>query len=537
MRKGHKLIGLKVLSQTDGADLGQVRDLVFDHEANQCIALVLSERALFGMVKAQIVLWSEIAAIGSDAVMVTSEHAKISANDVTRVKELMEAETALSGTKIYTEDGQNLGSFADVYLDEATGKVVGYEMSGGFVSDTMTGKRYMPADHDLVAGSDTILVSSSVAGELEAQAQNEPGGLKGAAQSAGERIGDVYGSAKDKVTDAYANVADASIDKQKEFVVGKVAGNDVFFPAPSVTDGATLVKDTTSPGTVALATTVTPKEHGPLLVAQGDTITSAQADQAETAGILHALVLAAGGALASSTYEGAKDKVSGATSGVLGTVQEKTGGVQQNAEEAAIGKQAGTEVNLPNGSTLLAPGMIVTREIMDAATTYGKDKEVIASAGIGSASQGAQNAAATVQEKAGGLWDAIKGKTAELTGAATGAAHDKKEEYDAVTEKRAIDNALGRPVTRVILAQDDSIILNTGDLITHKAIDQARRNDVLDVLVGSVYDEAPDITPEMMRVEGKGTAALASQQEPTRGPITATVSPETQSQSTPSQDA
>ena len=44
------------------------------------------------------------------------------------------------------------------------------------------------------------------------------------------------------------------------------------------------------------------------------------------------------------------------------------------------------------------------------------------------------------------------------------------------------------------------------------------------MILDSVYDTEPEITPEMMRAQGDGDATLATQAHPTGGPITATVS-------------
>ena len=60
-------------------------------------------------------------------------------------------------------------------------------------------------------GRDVILVPPHVEGLLQEQALNEPGGLKGAAASAGATVSDAYGTAKDKVTETYANIAGAII--------------------------------------------------------------------------------------------------------------------------------------------------------------------------------------------------------------------------------------------------------------------------------------------------------------------------------------
>jgi uncharacterized protein YrrD len=220
MKKGHEIIGLRVLSQTDGADLGHVRDLIFDHDTNELLAILISDKDLFGLIDAQVVPWDQVRSIGPNAVMVDSASSKINAGDSGRVRAIMERKTALSGTRIFTTDGRDLGTLADMYFDETTGHIVGYEVSTGFLSDTMSGKRFLPADTEISLGDDVALVPPEAAHDLERQAQEEPGGLTA-----------TYNSAKDKISETYSNIASASVEKQKEWVVGKTAGRDVIIPA------------------------------------------------------------------------------------------------------------------------------------------------------------------------------------------------------------------------------------------------------------------------------------------------------------------
>ena len=506
----------------NAADLGHVLDLVFDHDADECLGILLREQSMFNA--AQVVPWSDIRVIGKDAVMVESEHSVMAPGDDARLRAVMERDTHLSGTKLLTETGDELGSFADVYLDENTGRVIGYETSGGLVSDAMSGKRYIPAEKtgDLHVGDDVLMVAPQTADEFERQAQEEPGGIKGALVSAQE-----------KVSDTYSNIAGASVEKQQDFVVGKQASKAVYLPAPSDEAMSTINEDQAmvKEGDASV-------DHGPLLVAQGDTITAEQAQTATDAGILGTLVTAAGGGVASNLLGSAQDKLGDAKDaasdrlGVAGDKASETGGnTQENLLQKSIGQRAGTDVDLPNGSTLIVAGMTITEQDVARAKETGKENALIASAGLGTASEKAQQTYGVAADKAGEAWDTVKGKASELTDSAK----DKKSELDDAAQKRKINHALGRPITRIVLAQDDTVILNTGDLITHKAIRMARDNSVMDVILDSVYDEEPNITPEMARATKPGTAALPSQAEPTGHPITATVMPGQQSQDQPAQ--
>jgi uncharacterized protein YrrD len=560
MRKGHSLLGLAIINHSGGEHLGKVLDLVFDHGADECVALVIRERELFGFMPAQVVPWNQIITIGPDAVMVESGKSVIAAKDDARIRRIMDSDHHLIGTRIYTDDGRYLGTFGDVYMDSSSGRVLGYEVSGGFVSDTVSGKRFLPAEVGPDIGKDTVIVPSHAADLLEQQAETEPGGIKGAAKTAGEKIGENYDSAKARLSESYAGIASASVEKQQEFVVGKTAGRDVVLPAKASSTDASPAELSESSETVALegdvavieptgatvgasavageatldatfvtpaaessvaSTTVTPVTSaaagGGKFVHQGQIITHEHALRATELGILKELVASALAGLAAQGYDTAREH----TGGVAGKAGDVAGGIQERAEEAAIGKSAAREVMLSNGEVLVAPGQFITQAVMDEARRHGKEKEVIASAGLGAASESVQSGTQAVKQGAGNLWDTIKEKTAELTGVA----HEKKAELDASALQKRINGAVGRPVNRVILAPDDTVILNTGDIITHKAINTAQEQGVLEMVLDSVYDAAPDITPEMQRVEGKGEAALENQAEPSDDPITATVTP------------
>jgi hypothetical protein len=77
----------------------------------------------------------------------------------------------------------------------------------------------------------------------------------------------------------------------------------------------------------------------------------------------------------------------------------------------------------------------------------------------------------------------------------------------AIEEKRIL-GALGRPVTRMILDQQDQMILNVGELITHQSIEVVCQADVLEALLGSVSLETPQISREDIEAPYPGRASL-----------------------------
>ena len=160
MRKGKSLMGLSVVGQQDGKNLGTVKDLFFDHESDQLLAFVLAEKDLFGLMSAVIVPWREVRSIEGDVVMVTSEHSPIKLKDDPQVREMANRETVLSGTQVLSQDGKQIGTLADMFIDETSGRVVGYEVSGGFLADTLRGKKFLPAPPGLAIGHVALELST-----------------------------------------------------------------------------------------------------------------------------------------------------------------------------------------------------------------------------------------------------------------------------------------------------------------------------------------------------------------------------------------
>jgi uncharacterized protein YrrD len=67
-------------------------------------------------------------------------------------------ETVLSGTQVLTAEGKHIGTLADMCIDEQSGRVTGYEVSGGFFADTLRGKKFVPAPPGLSVGKDAAIV-------------------------------------------------------------------------------------------------------------------------------------------------------------------------------------------------------------------------------------------------------------------------------------------------------------------------------------------------------------------------------------------
>ena len=381
MRKGKSVIGKDVLSLADGAKLQTVSDVIVDPSGQRLVALVVDEGGL--MSSAKVVPIEEVTSFGKDAVVVRSHDSIIATNQNQALRDIVDQDEKILGKKVFTVSGDDQGSVGDIYFDERTGTVVGYEVSGGLLGDAAKGTSYLPTDEITTIGVDVIYVEPEVASALDQQV----GGIQGAVKGAGDKLGEAK-------------------------------------------------------------TTITVK-----------------AGQARDA------------------------------------ASERGGDATSSSSDALVGKRTGQDVESDNGAVIVPRGRRVRAEDVEAAKAAGKLPALTSAVALGAAQEagaGAKDAIGSAGDTAGSLWDQFTAKIGEMTDA-TGKRVDEQQTKRRLSE---IADAIGRPVTKVILDREDNVILNLGDIITHQAVQRAHDSGGLDSLLSSVYKADVQFTKEEMRAPG-----------------------------------
>ncbi len=203
MLKGKEVIGRRVVTLDGGERLDSVRDLIFDEQGNHVLALLIDEGGWFH--SARVIPFGNVRSVGEDAIMVGSAADVVSAKDDPVLTEAMNSKTGLAGLNLLTTDGKALGRIADVFFDEISGRVVGYEATGGLFSDLSSGRTFVPAPESVTIGAEAAIVPPEVAHAMEEQ---EAGGLQGAFGSAADSVKAAAGTVADNVKEAAGTVAD-----------------------------------------------------------------------------------------------------------------------------------------------------------------------------------------------------------------------------------------------------------------------------------------------------------------------------------------
>jgi len=489
MRKGYDLLGKMIVSYETGEKIDRVKDIVFDPNTNQLLALVVREGNWFSPTR--VVLFQDVRAIGINAVIITSSAAIIPANQVAEVQHVLAQPNILKGTQLLTTDGHDLGRIVDLYVDEETGIIEGYEVSGSSFANTPSGHSFIPAPQTLKVGRQVAFVPPDVLDLMQEQGNLDPRFSQATFPQAHSALPNTAASTIDAPLDS--TIADVTIEPatRKGFVIGKSAQWMVTAP------------------------------DGTVLTMAGQEVTPEIADLAEQQGALHELYRATGGDGTDAVSEQTTALNSATTPMPTATFSASTeaarlnDGIENYGVEATLGRRARQMVRSSEGTIVVAPGQIVTERVMEQARRYHTEQSLRAAVGLPTQEEVRTNqqfettvnqvgerlrrGAHRAEIEARSLWQQLKLAT-----------DDWKERNRQATEAQKIKAALGRPVMRVILDRQDNVILNVGELVTHEAIEAARRSGVLDILLDSIATQALPLSSVNTRAPRTGKASLES---------------------------
>jgi uncharacterized protein YrrD len=164
MIKSNDIVGKPVLRKEIDKQVEIIHDIIFDPETKRILGFVVDEGGWFK--NARIVLWEGIAQIDEMGVTLVSEKYLIPADYAPPIQEMMEQGNILYQTKVITTEGEEVGQLADVYFNETTGKVEGFDVTG---SETQTNNEpiFVPMSIITEINRNVIVLNGAVADVLD----------------------------------------------------------------------------------------------------------------------------------------------------------------------------------------------------------------------------------------------------------------------------------------------------------------------------------------------------------------------------------
>lgn len=159
VKKSRQFIGTSIMDKKNGKLLGTIKDVVFMPEERAIIGFCVSCGKWFK--NGKVLIPKRIHNIGENVITVDDENALLELEKVPGYSKAMKEKKRITGMKVITNGGDELGFLQDIIIDEENCAVGGYILTDGFFDDILYGKLVLPYSDSIIFGQDAIVVDSS----------------------------------------------------------------------------------------------------------------------------------------------------------------------------------------------------------------------------------------------------------------------------------------------------------------------------------------------------------------------------------------
>ncbi|WP_071395925.1 PRC-barrel domain-containing protein [Bacillus tuaregi] len=155
MKNSAQIIGLPIISISDGIQVGMVKALVINPEKGSIDFLTIEHEDWHGSVKA--IPFKKVIGIGEFAVTIEGSHAVIDLNEIPIANQLVNKKIKLKNTRVMTRKGELLGEISEYFIDDESGQILGLELK------TSNKDLALSSEYVLTYGKDIIIVKEEAA--------------------------------------------------------------------------------------------------------------------------------------------------------------------------------------------------------------------------------------------------------------------------------------------------------------------------------------------------------------------------------------
>jgi uncharacterized protein YrrD len=171
LHKYSEVLNLPVICADSGKKVGIVKDIIFSPGNREIKAFLLEHKGLD--FNKRVILAKDMLNLGEDAMVVDNPEC-ISEMDRQAYSDAFKDEGSILGLRIFSKDGEDLGTVKDVIFDWKTGRIEGVEISDGLLQDVMQGRRILPLFGKVEFSEENLLVEKEAVEEMV----NTGGGIK-----------------------------------------------------------------------------------------------------------------------------------------------------------------------------------------------------------------------------------------------------------------------------------------------------------------------------------------------------------------------
>lgn len=225
MKKSVEILGLPIISITEGRELGMSKTLLIDAANGKVAAITIEDDDWYRGVK--LLPYDSVIAIGHDAVTITNSENILTLENAGDFQAMMDANVRIIGTKAITKSGTIQGVVAEMYVGD-DGKIEKCDISApdGSLAE-------IDAKDISIFGKQVTIIDSDTATEKKAEAA--PAAPAPAAPAPEKKAEEKQPEAKkeepkaeEKKADAQAKQADkATEERHRRFMIGKKASRKI----------------------------------------------------------------------------------------------------------------------------------------------------------------------------------------------------------------------------------------------------------------------------------------------------------------------
>lgn len=239
MKKSVEIIGLPVISITEGRELGMSKSLLIDAPNGSVAAITIEDEDWYRGVK--LLPYSSVIAIGEDAVTITNSENILTLEDAGDYEAMMDANIKIIGTKAITKSGTIQGKVVEIYIGD-NGKIEKCEIEGrdGSLSEIVSeqisifGKQVTVIDSDfekkteIIAPVETPAVAAPKTEAPKAEVKEAPKTETPKAEAPKPQVKEAPKTETPKTVDAAAQMADkATEERHRRFLLGKTVTKNI----------------------------------------------------------------------------------------------------------------------------------------------------------------------------------------------------------------------------------------------------------------------------------------------------------------------
>ncbi len=239
MKKTKEIVGLPIISISDGIEVGKVKTVIINAEKGAIDYVVVDSG--IQILSAKVIPTEYVLGIGEYALTIENEDA---INDISKIPaaiDLLQKNIQVKGTKVLTKKGRLIGEIGDIYIDEEDNcTIIGLE----YIADiTQKSIRIIPRDSIITFGKNLVVVKEDVESRLldrasELSIEDTSDIEKKNSESAS--LSEIINSIPSEDDIQPGAVSDMMEMKHREYLNGKVSTKTIYD-----NDGNTLIEENT----------------------------------------------------------------------------------------------------------------------------------------------------------------------------------------------------------------------------------------------------------------------------------------------------